>query len=991
MKHTLTLLTVLLLAPLAAHAIAPGALKTEFLDNPLGIDTTKPRFSWTVEDTTPGAKQTAYQVQAASSPEKLAKGEGDLWDSGKVMSDQSHLVEYAGKPLVSRQQVWWRVKTWDQVGKETGWSETACFEVGLLDAADWSARWIRTPGATGIVNDVTRRWQRMATPPLERNIRNFYNTAPATPEIMEKVSQEIAQRLDAIDPAPLFRKSFSLPAKPKQARAYVCGLGLAELRINGRKVGDDVFTPAETPYDETAGYLVHDVTSLLHDGENAIAAIVSPGGYNQPVAFASPKHIYGRELRLIVQLEARMENGDAITIVTDGSWRTSVGPILKSSFWLGEAFDATRLENGWDAPGFDDSRWRSAEAIAAPAKKLVPQMMPVGRVIERVRPSELTEPRPGVWVFRFPKAITGLVELNISEPRGTPVCIRYSEALFRPDWPSYRTLQSVLHYEDFDVSKDAADGLIGPNFKGIGVPLHLKMPDYAPRGQVSVQCGTPTDLYIAAGGGAEIWSRRAAYTPFQYVELTGLTRPPTLETVTALVTHAGLKPAGSFSCSNPLFERIVDASLRSLLYCTHEHVQDNPGREKGWYAIMAVLNEELAVYNRDYALVFRKLLDDYRAGRSKEFGCRFRSPSTYRGKSGGDDAYHEYSSATLPMVHYRHYGDLRALAASYDFARGFVDYYWRNPKFGAFLVESLWPDYPDVATYLDLPPDQQRELNRRQLTSNEFATTAKVYESCLAVVRMADILGRTEDAALYRELLGKAGAALNAKYYDAAKKDYGSQAMNSLAVMLGFAPAADRQIIADNTVRDINERFNGHFAIGHLSLQFLFQMLTEYGHVEKACDLMNSESYPSLGQHLKFGTRTIGENWAKPDGEPTMASFVQSESTGHVEWFYKYLCGIRPDDTRGGYKHFFLAPVFPQNLGSAGMEFQSPYGQIASSWKRDGDTIRWNVTVPWNTTATVKLPGFTKVTVNGKPQEKDQFDLPAGKWEIVASQRQKNK
>ncbi|NBT72509.1 MAG: alfa-L-rhamnosidase, partial [Betaproteobacteria bacterium] len=141
---THALVATLLLAPLAAHALEPTSLKAEFLENPLGLDTTKPRFSWIVEDPAEGAKQTAYQVQASSSEEKLTKGEADLWESRKIVSGQSHLVEYAGKPLVSRQQAWWRVKSWDKDGKETAWSKPASFELALLEEKDWKAPWIRT-------------------------------------------------------------------------------------------------------------------------------------------------------------------------------------------------------------------------------------------------------------------------------------------------------------------------------------------------------------------------------------------------------------------------------------------------------------------------------------------------------------------------------------------------------------------------------------------------------------------------------------------------------------------------------------------------------------------------------------------------------------------------------------------------------------------------------------------------------------------------------
>ena len=138
----LLLLAALLVAPLTVHAIAPTALKTEFLENPLGIDTVKPRFSWIVEETTPGAKQTAYQVQVASSPEKLARGEADLWDSGKVASDETLGVEYGGQPLASRTFCWWRIRAWGGAGEESFWSKPTMFSVGLLQPQDWQGKWI---------------------------------------------------------------------------------------------------------------------------------------------------------------------------------------------------------------------------------------------------------------------------------------------------------------------------------------------------------------------------------------------------------------------------------------------------------------------------------------------------------------------------------------------------------------------------------------------------------------------------------------------------------------------------------------------------------------------------------------------------------------------------------------------------------------------------------------------------------------------------------
>jgi hypothetical protein len=166
----LPLLAFLLIPSLTVLAGEPVTLKTELLENPLGIDTVKPRFSWIVEDSTPGAKQTAYQVQAASAPEKLAADEADLWDSGKVASGQSHLIEYSGTPLASRQQVWWRVKSWDQHGKESTWSEPAWFEIALLESEDWVGQWVKA-GLKPANNEATEHWIRLTTVPVtETNV-----------------------------------------------------------------------------------------------------------------------------------------------------------------------------------------------------------------------------------------------------------------------------------------------------------------------------------------------------------------------------------------------------------------------------------------------------------------------------------------------------------------------------------------------------------------------------------------------------------------------------------------------------------------------------------------------------------------------------------------------------------------------------------------------------------------------------------------------------
>jgi len=179
----------------------------------------------------------------------------------------------------------------------------------------------------------------------------------------------------------------------------------------------------------------------------------------------------------------------------------------------------------------------------------------------------------------------------------------------------------------------------------------------------------------------------------------------------------------------------------------------------------------------------------------------------------------------------------------------------------------------------------------------------------------------------------------------------------------------------------------GGIATGMAATVPLLEVLAANGHVDLALQVLTQTNYPGPGHSLCFGTQTLPEIWARPDG-PSRGSLVQSEYVWLARWFYTVLGGINPDSAAPGFKHFFLEPVLPEKLTFATCRTKTPYGEIASAWKREGDGIRWNVTVPWNTKAMVKLPGFKKVTVNGKPLEKNEFDLPAGKWEVVMNKEE---
>jgi alpha-L-rhamnosidase len=377
--------------------VLPTRLRCEYATKPLGIDTTRPRLSWVLESPERNQVQTSYRVLVADSLERLAGDQGDLWDSGRVASNQSVHVVYEGKPLLSGVRAWWKVRAWDRSGAASPYSEPAWWEMALLSPADWHGKWIRS-----------------SAPP------------PAGEEGM------YADR-----PTPLLRKEFVVSKEIKRARAYISGLGYYELHINGAKVGESVLDPGWTTYSKRVLYSTYDVTDQLKSGRAAVGIILGNGWYD-PL----PLRMWGRfnlrealtvgRPRAILQLNIEYADGTKDEVVTDESWKVGDSPIIRNSVYLGEVYDARREQPGWDKPGFDDRNWGAAVPAAEPIGPLRAQTQAPIKctlVIKRVR---LTEPKPGIFIFDMGQNFAGWVRLNVKGPAGTKVQLRYGE-LLHPD------------------------------------------------------------------------------------------------------------------------------------------------------------------------------------------------------------------------------------------------------------------------------------------------------------------------------------------------------------------------------------------------------------------------------------------------------------------------------------------------------------------------------------------------------------------------------
>ncbi|HWL14679.1 MAG TPA: family 78 glycoside hydrolase catalytic domain [Opitutus sp.] len=367
-------------------------LRCEYLVDPLGIDERAPRLSWALASDRRGARQLAYRVRVASTPEQLARGGADRWDSGRVTSDQTTHVVYRGAPLGARDACHWDVEVWDETGAAVR-SAPARWSMGLLSPGDWTARWIA-----------------------------------ADPEIVQRDPEAIASTLQDCGTPAVFRKNFAVSAGVRRATLYASARGVFELTLGGRRVGEDLFAPEWTDYDKRIHFRTYDVTPLVRPGANTLGATLGDGWWSGFVGWQEHRGRYGSlENSLLVQLEVELDTGERLLVGTDASWLCATGPILSSDFMMGEVFDARRVARDW----------LPVREVAPPNAALVAQRSEPVRVTETLAPVSRHELRPGVFVYDLGQNISGFVRLRLrGVPAGTHLTLRHAERL-NPDGTLY--------------------------------------------------------------------------------------------------------------------------------------------------------------------------------------------------------------------------------------------------------------------------------------------------------------------------------------------------------------------------------------------------------------------------------------------------------------------------------------------------------------------------------------------------------------------------
>ena len=360
----------------SSDAIQVTSLYCDHAVNPSAVDHRKPALSWILRSARRGTRQSAYRILVGRDPSSLRRGIGDLWDSGRIESENSTDVVYGGAAPASGERCYWQVRVWDDLDRPSPWSEPGHWQVGLLEASDWHARWIS------------------AAP----------NQAAA----------------------PLFRRDFSLPGKIKHATAYIYGLGWYELYLNGTKVGDQVLAPPNSHYDRVDLYDTYDVTPLLRSNGNAVGVILG-GGYDS--SYSRWGWRWERTKRFILQIHIDLADGSHQEIVSDQQWRSHEGPVTACGIYSGETYDARKECTGWSTYGFVDKDWTTVIETDSPGGQLVANTMPPLRVTQTIAPVKVTEPRPGVFVADMGQNFAGWARIRMQGQRGDSVKLHFSELI----------------------------------------------------------------------------------------------------------------------------------------------------------------------------------------------------------------------------------------------------------------------------------------------------------------------------------------------------------------------------------------------------------------------------------------------------------------------------------------------------------------------------------------------------------------------------------
>jgi alpha-L-rhamnosidase len=863
-------------------------MKTEMLINPMSVDVPNPRLGWRIISSKNNVRQTSYHIIVSSSSDALSRNEGDLWDV-TVNSDQSQWVRYGGKELRSNMRCYWKVKINTTQG-ESDWSAVAMWNIGLLTESDWRGNWI------GLDH--------------------------AMPWDVETEHSRLSARY--------LRTEFKCDKQVKRATLYICGLGMYEAFINGRRIGTQVLAPAPTDYRKTVLYNAFDVTSLLA-ANNAIGVVLGNGRYYTMQQNKKPYKItnFGYP-KLRLNLIVDYQDGTSKLVTSDENWKiTADGPIRSNNEYDGELYDARKELKPWTVVGYDDTSWQKAERVAMPQGVLRGAMSENMAVVDTLYPASITR-KGNHYIIDMQQNFAGWLKMKVHGGNvGDTIRLRYAETLTK-DGELYR--DNLRH----------ADA---------------------------------TDYYILRGdeNGRE-WSPCFVYHGFRYAEVTGLENAKKDDFIGEVISDK-MDKTGKFLfvSPDPILADVYHNAEWGVLSDYKGMPVDCPQRDERqpWLGDRArgCFGESYLFDNHNlYAKWVRDICEAQR-----EDGCIPDVAPAFWNYYSDNVTWPSALPFSLEML-YRQYGDLTPIEKYYPNVKRWLEHLKYQYEKDGLMPRDKYGDWC-------VPPEKPEMIHSQdpaRITDGTLIGTAYYYKLNKLMEKFAGLQGLAVDAAQFAAEAGKVKDAFNKRFLTVKPNTtavpghllypdstyYGNNTVtaNLLPIVFGMTPDEyTKQEASKNIIRNILTLNGEHISCGVIGVQWLMQGLTDMGRGDIAWRLATQKSYPSWGYMAMKGATTTWELWNGDTASPQMNSGNHIMLLGDlVTWIYEDVAGIRPDADVPGFKHIIMKPDFSvDEMDNIISTYRSIYGDIISKWRKESGVLSWRVEIPANTSATLCFPDGT--------------------------------
>lgn len=752
-------------------------------------------------------------------------------------------------------------------------------------------------------------------------------------------------------PARYLRKDFRVANKEvKRATLYISGLGLYEAYVNGNRLGEQQLAPGPTNYNKLVKYNTFDVTDLLSNGDNAIGVVLGNG---RLVSMRLPGEPSSKDVehfdlpKLLLQLEVDYADGTHQIVCSDTSWKLTIdGPIQANNEFDGEIYDARKEMLGWNKTHFKDDMWMRTELVDKPKGKLSAQLNRQIKIMDRLKPVSINEIQDGVYVLDMGQNMVGWLQMQVQGQANDQISLRFAEVL-NPDGTLYTA---------------------------------------------NLRFSNPKDLVTLKDDKPMIWHPLFVYHGFRYVEVTGLRHKPSLDDFEGQVLYDEMETTGSFKSSNEMLNKIYTNAYWGIRGNYRGMPTDCPQRDErmGWFG-----DRTTGCYGESYAFnnhaLYTKWLEDIELEQTEEGSLPDVAPAFWDIRS--DNMTWPGVFITAANMLYERYGDVEPIIKHYPAMKKWLAY--MKEKYGAegIITKDTYGDWC-------MPPERPELIHSQdpsRITAAGVISTAFYFDFCNLMAKFASLQDLTDDVSFYQAEAEATKQAFNAKYFNDEEGYYDNNTVtaNILPLRFGMVDESQSQRVFENILRTTINDFDSHISTGVVGIQQLMRGLTDYNRGELALQIATNTTYPSWGYMVENGATTIWELWNGNTADPAMNSGNHVMLLGDlVIWLYDYLAGIAPQEP--GFKVVKMKPFPVKGLDYVKASYDSVYGTIQSSWKKENAQFVWDITIPSNTTARVFVPcgaeGLTQTQQHriqnmgtryvGKEGNYAIFSFPSGKYHI---------